>query len=326
MEEFIDEKLAMTLPALERYRVDRVIGTSATAAAVVCAVRGIPRASRDEADRQKATIAEVRRFYELAASVNLAARRELAGIGPRRAEIVVAGTGALLRVLESLDVPELYYSAAGLRDGLIADLASRSFGRNVPTLDPHQRRTIELLARKYEVGIRHARHVAMLAGEMFQQLRTLHGLDAMDGRLLEAAAYLLDAGHFVSDSAHHKHSYYVVANSDLEGFTNQERAILALLCRYHRKSMPKASHDAFQRLTAGERGRLMKLIPLIRAADALEESQEQAVEGVGIRIKASSVQVLVESSRTVDLEMWALERTSAVFEQVYGRMLEVGRA
>ena len=102
------------------------------------------------------------------------------------------------------------------------------------------------MARRYGVQLSHARKVADLAHRLFQSLQPLHRLPPALGKLLEAAAYLHDIGHFVSDTSHHKHSYYLVAHSDLPGFTDTERQMIALLCRYHRKSMPTPRHSPFQ--------------------------------------------------------------------------------
>ena len=104
----------------------------------------------------------------------------------------------------------------------------------------------ERWARHYGVSATHVRKVADLAGMLFQALRPLHRLPLAKGRLLEAAAYLYNIGHFVNESRHHRHSQYLVANSDLPGFEDRERMVIAALCRYHRKSMPQASHERFR--------------------------------------------------------------------------------
>jgi exopolyphosphatase / guanosine-5'-triphosphate,3'-diphosphate pyrophosphatase len=325
MEDFIDEKLAVALPALQRFRIDRVIATSATAAATVCATNSVNRGLRDQADQLSSSLLGIRNLYQKVSRLNLEQRRQVVGVGPRRAEIIVPGVAVLLRVLENLQLPSLHYSIGGVRDGIVADLALRSSERNEHRLDNTQRRTIELLAKKFGVQLRHGQHVAHLASQLFLQTTMMHGLPPEDGRLLEAAAHLLDAGHFVSDSAHHKHSYYVVAHSDIEGFTASERIVIAMLCRYHRKSLPKASHEWFQRLSASEKTRILRLIPLLRLADALDQSQEQPIANVNARVSESSVKVMVDSSQTAELETWSAQQVSVVFESIYNRKLEVAR-
>jgi len=315
--EYIDEKLAPAVERIGARQFDRVIATSATAAAVVCAVNRIPRSRRDTADHARATAAQVRRFFHDVSTQSLAARRKTQGIGPRRAEIIVAGTAAFLRTLELFQAPSLYYSAAGVRDGIIADLFARGAGRELVTLGRDQRRTVEDMARRYGISIAHVRKVASLATELFHQLEPLHRLPPSYGRLLQAAGFLHDIGHFVSDSSHHKHSQYLVANSDMPGFTDDERRLISLLCRYHRKSMPSPRHPVFENLAPDDRRAILLLVPLLRIADSLDRSHEQRVESIAVLPRDGSVAVNLRSSTSVDLETWAAERVADQFRQVY---------
>ncbi|HTP85523.1 MAG TPA: Ppx/GppA phosphatase family protein [Bryobacteraceae bacterium] len=317
VQEYIDEKIAPALRRIGPRQFDRVIATSATAAAVVCAVNRIPRPRRDAADRLKATTAQVRRFFREVSEENLAARRKAQGIGPRRAEIIVAGTAVFLRVLEIFEAQALYYSAAGVRDGIIADLFARGAGRELASLGRDQRRTVEEMARRYGVSIPHVRKVAALAGELFHQLEPLHRLPPPYGRLLEAAGFLHDIGHFVSDSSHHKHSQYLVANSDMPGFTDDERHLIALLCRFHRKSMPSARNPGFETLSPDDRRGVLLLTPLLRIADSLDRSHEQRVEAIETAQRDGGVTINLRAAKDVDLEVWAADRVADQFRQIY---------
>ena len=324
--EYIDEKLAAALRRIGARQFDRVIATSATAAAVVCAVNRISRPQRDAADRLKATTGQVRRFFHEVSGQSLSARRKAQGIGPRRAEIIVAGTAAFLRTLELFEAPALYYSAAGVRDGIIADLFARGAGREQAALSRDQHRTVEEMARRYGVALPHTRKVAALAGELFHQLQPLHRLAPPYGRLLEAAGFLHDIGHFVSDSSHHKHSQYLVANSDMPGFTDDERRLISLLCRFHRKSMPVLRHPGFDTLAAEDKRAIILLTPLLRIADSLDRSHEQRVESLEAVERDGQVVVTLRTSTDVDLESWAAERVADHFRQAYDLPVSFVRA
>ena len=325
MREFIDEKLAGAQRRIGQGAWDRVIGTSATASAIVCSINRVSRTRRETADRLRASTAQVRKLLDKLSALDLDERRKLRGIGPRRAEIIVPGAAVLLRVLETFHQPSVYYSAAGVRDGIIADLATRGVGRELAQLTRDQRREVAQMARRYGVSLDHARQVAGLAQQLFTAIQPLHQLPAHYGRLLEAAAYLHDVGHFVSDSSHHKHSYYLVANSDMPGFNNRERELIANLCRYHRKSLPSGAHSSYQALGAEERRALTLLIPLLRLADHLDLSHEQRVQSMECRIRDGHVVLQLQSPRDVDLEQWAAERVAEVFRQTYERPLVVAK-
>ena len=320
MHEYIEEKLAGVGKRFGNgQHWDRVIATSATASAVVCAVNRIPRTKRDQADRMRASAREVRRLYQKLSELDLAERRKVTGIGPRRAEIIVPGVSVLLRVLEDFRLPCLYYSAAGVRDGILADLDARGVGRELAQLSREQRKEVELMSRRYGVSLPHARKVAALAHVLFTDLQPLHQLPPHFGKLLEAAAYLHDAGHYVADSNHHKHSYYLVNNSDMPGFTNREREVIANLCRYHRKSLPTAVHANWQSLNAEDKRVVSLLIPLLRLADNLDVSHEARVESLSCRVRDSQVILQIGSAADISLEQWAAERAGEAFRQVYNR-------
>jgi len=326
LQEYIDEKLAPAVKRFGRRALDRVIATSATAAAIVCSINRIPRPRRDEADRLRASAAQVRRFYAEISSRNLARRRKFVGIGPRRAEIIVAGAAVFARALELFGQSSMYYSAAGVRDGIVADLAARGAGRELSRLTRDQLRTVQATSKRYGVQPRHAAKVAELACALFDELQPLHKLPVGAGKLLEAAAWLHDIGHFVSDASHHKHSQYLVENSDLPGFTDVERKLISILCRYHRKTLPQPRHAPYQELTPEMQRTVLQLTPLLRLADSLDRGHEGRVQAVHVEPKEGAVVLSLESNSDADLELWAAERAGDTFRQVYGTQLVLSQA
>ena len=323
MQKYIQERIASPVARLGTARVERMIATSATAAAAVCAVNHVRRSRRDRADRLPATAPQLRQLLREMCSRDSAGRAKITGIGPKRAEIIVAGLAVLNQVVQELQLNRLYYSMAGVREGIIADLTHRQVGMEQARLNADERRAVRALGRHYGVSAPHVRKVAELAGMLFQGLRPLHRLPLAKGRLLEAAAHLYNIGHFVNESRHHRHSMYLVANSDLPGFEDRERQVIATLCRYHRKSMPQLSHETFQALSPEDRNSVALLTPLLRLAVALDQSQEQRVERVEAAVQENTVELRLFSERDLDIEQWQAEQVAGVFREVYGVPLTV---
>ena len=326
MGQFIDEKFEPALRRISAFSFDRVIGTSATAAAIVTAVHGVDRPEREAADRLRARASQVRTLLRQLGCQTVAQRRKVPGIGPKRAEIIVAGVAVFSRVLDRIKAANLYYSIAGVRDGIIADLAARRVGRELSRLSRPQLRVAEAMCRKYNADLRNARHVARLAGELFSGMQVLHRLPAERGKLLEAAAYLHNTGHFISDTGHHKHSAYIVQHSDMPGFTDQERLVIALLCRFHRKSLPASRHEAFRSLAPDAKKTITMLTPLLRLAVGLDTSKEQKVENVECQIDRDNATVSVRGKGDIDLELWAAERAADAMRQTFGGSFQLVRA
>jgi exopolyphosphatase/guanosine-5'-triphosphate,3'-diphosphate pyrophosphatase len=325
MHEYIEAKLDTPLRRLGHTKWNRAIATSATAAAVAHAVARIPGSRREEVDRLRTPTTEVAKLYRRLREMSLAARSHITGIGPKRAEIIVPGVAVLLEFLREFSLPAVYYCRAGVRDGIIADLANRNVGAELSRLSREQRREVEELGRRYGVSGERARKVANIANLLFTALQPLHNLPPAAGKLLEAAAHLIDVGHYVSDSGHHKHSFYVVSNSDIAGFTQRERMLVACLCRYHRKSLPSPVHSQYQALPAEDRRVLLYLIPLLRLADNLNRSREQRIRGIECHVRDGEVVLEVASSHDIDLEQWGAERAGEAFLQVYNRPVTVER-
>jgi exopolyphosphatase/guanosine-5'-triphosphate,3'-diphosphate pyrophosphatase len=321
MTQFIQAKLAPTIARIGTRAFQRMIATSASASAAISAVHRIPRSDRDQADRRRVTAAQLRRLYRDLSSRTLAQRRRVTGIGPRRAEIIVPGVAVFLAVLEALKLPSLYYSSAGLRDGLVADLAARGSAEERGQLSAEQRKVVIAMARRFGVDVPHARRVAEFAQDLFTALQPLHRLTAPWGRLLEAACYLRDSGHFISGTSHHKHSEYIVANSDLAGFRDDERKLVAHLCRYHRKSLPSERHTDYSALPPESQAALLRLIPILRLADGLEQEPEHRVSSVSCSIGLDSVALTLRTNLQAELEQWAVEQVGGPFRSIYGKSL-----
>jgi len=157
-------------------------------------------------------------------------------------------------------------------------------------------------------------------------LQPVHRLARASGKLLEASAYLHDIGHFVSGTSHHKHSAYLIANSDLPGFTADERLTIAALCRFHRKSMPQPRHSHFQALHADAKRAVVYLAPLLRMADALDRGQSRRVRDISSSLRDGNLHLLVEAARDADLEIWSANQTVEAFRESYGQPVMFQRA
>jgi exopolyphosphatase/guanosine-5'-triphosphate,3'-diphosphate pyrophosphatase len=212
-----------------------------------------------------------------------------------------------------------------VRDGVIADFLLRGVGRELSQLSDDQRRMVEGMAKRYGVAMKHAQKVAHLGHALFDSLQHLHQLPPVAGRLLQAAAYLHDIGHFVSDTSHHKHSAYLVANSDMAGFTSRERLTIAALCRFHRKSMPQARHSHFQALDTEEKRAVLLLAPLLRIADSLDRGHLQKVHELGAQLRNGGVTIQVTAERDADLELWAANEVAGSFTEAYGVPISIQR-
>jgi exopolyphosphatase/guanosine-5'-triphosphate,3'-diphosphate pyrophosphatase len=82
-----------------------------------------------------------------------------------------------------------------------------------------QSASIMHMANKYQVNLEPSERTAAFALNFFDQTQgILHNWGTEERELLWAAAILHNCGLYVSHSAHHKHSYYLIRNGELYHF------------------------------------------------------------------------------------------------------------
>ena len=309
MRSFAAEAFRDTLPPrLPRLR--SALGSSGTINAVVAA----------QGDDRRLTRRRLERAVEEMAGMTLAERRRR--YEPRRAEIIVAGAVILEAAMRQLRLEAVTSVDRGLRDGVLRDLARRSPGQ-AEAVAEGRTEAVLALGRRFAFDEPHARQVARLALALFDALPEQHRLPASARGLLEAAALLHDIGHAVSPSRHHKHTFYLVQNADIPGFSDAERRLVALVARYHRRSHPERHREDLEPLSAGEFRTVRRLVALLRVADALDRSHHQPVQNLRIATRDGAVRIAARCRHAPDLELWDVAREAGLFRAVLGRRLEV---
>ena len=151
--------------------------------------------------------------------------------------------------------------------------------------------SIQRLGSKYGMDEGHARHVAELAGSIFDQTHTLHALAPEYRLLLEAAAYLHDIGHFISTIDHDKHGYYILTANPLIGLTDEQQAMVANMVRFHRRQQPSLEDPTFRLLQQKDRLVVMKLLSILRIADGLDTNRSGRVKEISLKNERSAWQM-----------------------------------
>jgi exopolyphosphatase/guanosine-5'-triphosphate,3'-diphosphate pyrophosphatase len=247
-------------------------------------------------------------------------RLRLEGLEARRVDLIPAGSMFLATAMELFEFDEMMISEWALREGIVLDV----IGRHDPvdwSDDPRaiRRASVQGLARRCRWPEAHARAVARLALELFDQTAELHGLGADERELLEFGAYLHDIGEHVASSGHHKHGTYLVLHGQLRGFTPEEVQLLAALARWHRRGDPKATDE----LPLVDEERLRPLVALLRLADGLDRGRAGTVEHVDVRVGPSLVVVEIQARGDAELELWGARRKRELFEKLFARDLEL---
>ncbi len=221
-----------------------------------------------------------------------------------------------LAVAETLKLSEVHIPISEYEQGLLHDLLvsqelTDSFAEEVI-------RSARILAERYQSDPSHGEHVGNLCARFFDALPDLHQLTPHDSLLLQVAAILHEVGTYVSPRAHHKHSEYLILNSEVFGLDRLDVTIVALVARYHRHSGPQLAHPSYAALSTDDRIRVCKLAALLRVADALERTHAQRVANLEIRREKGKLYIKLPGLADADVERLAMASKADLFEQVFG--------
>jgi exopolyphosphatase/guanosine-5'-triphosphate,3'-diphosphate pyrophosphatase len=303
-------------------RIKNVIATSGTAAALAAVATHLRRGRNQ---RSLVTRAEMARIAKRLARLPVAERRKIQGIGPRRAEIIVAGAMVYHELLERLRLKGFRYSPLGLRDGILAQMAadydrSTRSGRQIES--ERWESTLKAVDH-YRIDRKHALDVRDSAMLLFSALRSVHRLPPEYREWISAAAMLYEVGDYVNRTGRHRHAHYIISNSEILGYTPQQRRLIAAIARYLGKSRPATDDGPMKVVEPADRANVQKAILLLRLARALNLGRSRAVQKVRIGLRSAEVKLTLLPRRRmgVDLELWAVEKECDYFREVFGREL-----
>ena len=234
-----------------------------------------------------------------------------------QAETLVPALLANQRLAQLLNAPQLLITGFNLRDALLQGML-RTNDWSADFCDQIVNSAVEL-ARKYQVDLQHARHVAGLARKLFRSLQSEHRMDARCETLLSAAALLHETGLFVGLTGYHKHSYYLIMHSELFGLNSQDHKLVALIARYHRRAAPKPTHDVFAQLDRDCRVIVSRLAGILRVAVALDHTGSQRVRDIDCSIEKNRLIVTVTNAAgDLSLERMELRQRASLLEDTFG--------
>ena len=221
-------------------------------------------------------------------------------------------------LLHKTKAEQMIVSHVSMRDGLLLELAREVSGKEDAALLMGVIHSATAIAEKYHVDIDHSRNVADVAVQLFDLFQADHGLSSRHRLLLRIGGLLHEIGGFVSSRAHHKHSEYLIANSEIFGLNRSELILVSQIARYHRRSIPRSSHPVYMALSRESRVIVNKLAALVRVADAVIRGHRRRASDIHFQRRGDELIVSLPSGRDMLLEERALESKGDLFEDIFG--------
>lgn len=332
--EYVERQLREAFAEIQRGAFDVCVGTGGnfdTLAQLAPGRASLPPPNGDGRARTSIPspaidVAAVRALLPKLSALSPDERRGAYSLRPDRADVIVPAAEIVLGVADAFGIEHIVAPGVGLKEGVLDELIEKHFdvwdwgGDANASLEAAMR-----LGRRYHFDEAHGVLVARLAADLFDQLRPLHRLGERDRLLLRTASLLHDIGDFIRYEAHHRHSQYILQNSDIVGLTPTERAVVANVARYHRKSPPDASHPNFRDLDRDDRSRVRVLAAILRIGDALDREHQAKVTAVRAVIEKGRMRLHLAGARERQLEEWTVARKSELFKDVFDLAVDVAR-
>jgi len=233
------------------------------------------------------------------------------------AQLLGPGLLTVATFARAYQIEKITVANVNLRDGVISEMAkgrvwSISIGEQII-------RAATRLGRKFHFNEAHSIHVAKLASNLFDQLQPLHGMSGRFRGLLQVAAILHQVGDFVSTKGRHKHSKYIIENSEFFGIGSEDKRIVALVARYYRRALPSSRHIGYSSLSRDLRVAVSKMASLLRLAIALNASHTQKIQSFKCKMLPHEIQIVTEELSDLTLERLELRQSSGLFERIFGK-------
>jgi exopolyphosphatase/guanosine-5'-triphosphate,3'-diphosphate pyrophosphatase len=301
------------------FTVEVIVGSGGTFTALGGMVRYEHEGREGNPHGYAITRPEATRVLALLLEVPEAARRQIPGLPPQRADIMVAGAAVVARLARHLKCRQILINDGGVRDGLLFSMIGElGLAPAGPASAPPTRvDAVRRFARRCRANERHGEQVALLAGQMFDGLQQRYRLPAPARELVAAAALLHDIGFLVNHAKHHKHAYHLIMHSDLPGYSAREIELIANVARYHRRAYPRKSHANFERLEPADRKLVRQLAGILRLAVALDRSHQRLVRSVHCYAKRGRVVLTLAAAGEPQVELWDARRKAGLFEKAF---------
>lgn len=253
-------------------------------------------------------------------------RLNLPGLEKKRFDIILAAGKVIEALMLRYQMKSFTSLGKGLRDGLTQDSIHK-----LGIVFPYQQENPQIKEQRvWEIGHKfffeekHAINVTEICMKLFDSLKGPLNLKEKWADYLKTAAILHDIGYYISYSKHHKHSQYLIENSEFVGYNAQEVKMIANIARYHRKALPKITHESFRELSLLEKDVVLKMASILRVGDALDRSHRESIHDFRLDFRGDTIAICVDTSEAdLFMEREGLAKKSNLFTQTFKKKVRL---
>ncbi len=265
------------------------------------------------------SLADFYKLYDKIIRLNLPQIMESFRFTEQRAEMVLPTLVLYKQILDLTAIGQIVVAGDQMIDGLtLLHIAGKTKSDWLKGIEEQIISLARSLGCKYQYDAKHAASVEKLSLLLFDKLVKVHGLQERDRFILQTAAILHDIGKFVSLRTHYYYSYRLIGSSDILGFSDTEKTIMANVAYYHSKGAPASTDLNLASLTVNQKITVAKLAAIIRMADALDRTHRQKMTACDVALRGDELMITVDSQEDFSLEEWTFADKADFFESVFG--------
>ena len=233
------------------------------------------------------------------------------------AQLLGPGLLTVATIAREFGIEKVTVADVNLRDGVIYEMAKGQMWS--PSIGEQIIRAATRLGQKFHYNESHSVHVSKLACMLFDQLQPLHGMSGRFRGLLQVAAILHQVGYYISPKGSHKHSMYIIQNSEFFGVGSEDKRLVALVARYHRRAAPSSRHLGYSSLSRDLRVAVSKMASILRLAIALNASHTERIQSLKCKMLPHEIQIVTAGALDLTLERMELRQASGLFTSIFGK-------
>jgi exopolyphosphatase/guanosine-5'-triphosphate,3'-diphosphate pyrophosphatase len=153
---------------------------------------------------------------------------DVPGLTEDRKQLLCPGLAILIAAFQMLGFEQMVYVDAALREGVLYEMSDRLQHQDIRS------HTVQSLVKRYAVDLQQAERVRQTALTLLQLAQPGWQLADEWQHILGWVATLYEIGLQINSSSVQRHSAYILNNSNLPGFNQEQQQLLACLVRFHR--------------------------------------------------------------------------------------------
>lgn len=172
------------------------------------------------------------------------------------------------------------------------------------------------IAKRYDSYQPHLKALFKLSSEIFDAMKKYHGLGKRQRVLMQCIAILHDCGKYISLSEASSCSYTIIMSSEILGLSHKEREIIATTVEFNRKPV-EPYENLSDKFTQEEYVTILKLLAILKVANALDRSHKQKIKNVSMRVKDRELVISIEANSSLALEKGLFKKNADYFEEIF---------